>query len=66
MLRSFAKAEAYIYVDQAKMNETRDWLKEKQRDNGCFRMVGVLFNNRMKVRQAFKPPGRRRSPEPGG
>lgn len=49
MLRSFAKAKEYIYIDPSKMKETKEWLRKKQRDNGCFEMVGAFFNRRMKV-----------------
>lgn len=49
VLRSFAKAEAYIYIDQAKMAETKTWVAEKQQENGCYQMVGSLFNKAMKV-----------------
>lgn len=53
MLRSFAKAAEYIYIDQAKMAETKQWVVEKQQDDGCFQMVGSLFNQRMKVSRPF-------------
>lgn len=53
VLRSFAKAAKYIYIDQAKMAETKQWVVEKQQDNGCFQMVGSLFNQRMKVSHLF-------------
>lgn len=49
MLRSFAKAREYIYIDPSTMSTTENWLKKKQRENGCFELVGALFNRRMKV-----------------
>ncbi|XP_011607095.2 alpha-2-macroglobulin-like [Takifugu rubripes] len=48
VLRSFAKAREYIYIDQSTMSTTENWLKKKQRENGCFELVGALFNRRMK------------------
>lgn len=49
MLRSFAKAKEYIYIDQSTMSTTEAWLKKKQQENGCYELVGALFNRRMKV-----------------
>lgn len=49
MLRSFAKAKAFIYIDPTKMEESKIWLLEKQKESGCFQQSGKLFNNRMKV-----------------
>uniref|UniRef100_H3DA36 Alpha-2-macroglobulin n=1 Tax=Tetraodon nigroviridis TaxID=99883 RepID=H3DA36_TETNG len=48
VMRSFAKAAEFIYIDQDKMAVTKQWVEGKQQDNGCFEMVGTLFNNRMK------------------
>lgn len=53
MLRTFTKAEEYIYIEQDKNNETKAWMETKQRKNGCFEMVGSLFNQRMKVGWKF-------------
>ncbi|KAF3847190.1 hypothetical protein F7725_020218, partial [Dissostichus mawsoni] len=41
-------AQSFVYIDQAKMEESRIWLQRKQRGNGCFEQSGKLFNNRMK------------------
>lgn len=57
MLRSFAKAAEYIYIDQAKMAETKQWVVEKQQDDGCFQMVGSLFHKGMKVGQFLSLSG---------
>uniref|UniRef100_A0A8P4KRQ9 Alpha-2-macroglobulin n=1 Tax=Dicentrarchus labrax TaxID=13489 RepID=A0A8P4KRQ9_DICLA len=48
VLRSFAKARSFIYIDPTKIKESKTWLKRKQRKNGCFEQSGKLFNNRMK------------------
>ncbi|XP_039678890.1 alpha-2-macroglobulin-like [Perca fluviatilis] len=48
VLRSFAKAQAFIYIDPANIEASVTWLKSKQRRNGCFEQSGKLFNNRMK------------------
>ncbi|KAI9548107.1 hypothetical protein NQZ68_013127 [Dissostichus eleginoides] len=48
VVRSFAKAQSFVYIDQAKMEESKNWLQRKQRGNGCFEQSGKLFNNRMK------------------
>ncbi|XP_039678847.1 alpha-2-macroglobulin-like isoform X2 [Perca fluviatilis] len=48
VLRSFAKAQSFIYIDPANIEASVTWLKSKQRRNGCFEQSGKLFNNRMK------------------
>ncbi|XP_038548731.1 alpha-2-macroglobulin-like isoform X3 [Micropterus salmoides] len=48
VLRSFAKAQSFIYIDPTKLAESKSWLDDKQRENGCFQQLGKLFNNRMK------------------
>ncbi|XP_053177290.1 alpha-2-macroglobulin-like isoform X3 [Scomber japonicus] len=48
VLRSFAKAQSFIYIDPAKIEQSKTWLERKQRPNGCFQKSGTLFNNRMK------------------
>uniref|UniRef100_A0A671UDQ6 Alpha-2-macroglobulin bait region domain-containing protein n=1 Tax=Sparus aurata TaxID=8175 RepID=A0A671UDQ6_SPAAU len=48
VLRSFAKAQSFIYIDPTKIEESKTWLERKQRENGCFEQSGKLFNNRMK------------------
>ncbi len=49
VLRSFAKAQSFIYIDPKKIEESKTWLESKQLENGCFEQSGKLFNNRMKV-----------------
>ncbi|KAJ4935261.1 hypothetical protein JOQ06_016797 [Pogonophryne albipinna] len=48
VVRSFAKAQSFVYIDPAKMEESKIWLQRKQRGNGCFEQSGKLFHNRMK------------------
>ncbi|KAM3616371.1 uncharacterized protein V6R79_016920 [Siganus canaliculatus] len=48
VLRSFAKAQSFIYIDQANIEESKSWLEQRQQENGCFEQLGKLFNNRMK------------------
>ncbi|XP_068557776.1 alpha-2-macroglobulin-like isoform X1 [Cebidichthys violaceus] len=48
VVRSFAKAQSFIYIDPIKIEESVNWLKNKQRESGCFEQSGKLFNNRMK------------------
>ncbi|XP_070684724.1 alpha-2-macroglobulin-like [Pempheris klunzingeri] len=48
VLRSFAKAQSFIYIDPTKIEESKTWLERKQRETGCFEKSGSLFNNRMK------------------
>ncbi|XP_067363569.1 alpha-2-macroglobulin-like isoform X2 [Channa argus] len=48
VLRSFVKAQSFIYIDPTKIKKSKTWLKRKQQENGCFEQSGKRFNNRMK------------------
>ncbi|KAM8853867.1 alpha-2-macroglobulin-P-like [Synchiropus picturatus] len=48
VVRSFAKAKSFVYIDPQKIEESKNWLKSMQKENGCFQQSGKLFNNRMK------------------
>lgn len=49
VLRSYAKASQYIYINQEDVNNTILWVKQRQQDNGCFELLGALFNKGMRV-----------------
>ncbi|XP_036453843.1 alpha-2-macroglobulin-like isoform X2 [Colossoma macropomum] len=48
VLRTFGKAQHYIFIDPQKIDSAKKWLISKQRPDGCFIRQGRLFNNRMK------------------
>uniref|UniRef100_A0AAZ1XK69 Alpha-macroglobulin-like TED domain-containing protein n=1 Tax=Oreochromis aureus TaxID=47969 RepID=A0AAZ1XK69_OREAU len=48
VVRSFAKAQSFIFIDPRKIEESKSWLQRKQQENGCFEKSGKLFNNGMK------------------
>ncbi|XP_075204633.1 alpha-2-macroglobulin-like [Anomaloglossus baeobatrachus] len=48
VLKSFSKAQPYIFIDDKHLDNSISWLKNIQQDTGCFRSVGRLFNNAMK------------------
>nr|XP_061781462.1 alpha-2-macroglobulin-like [Nerophis lumbriciformis] len=48
VMRVFAKAKSFVYIDPNTVKESEEWLRERQNDNGCFQQSGRLFNNRMK------------------
>ncbi|XP_060240137.1 murinoglobulin-1-like isoform X2 [Meriones unguiculatus] len=48
VLKSFAQARAFIFIDEAHITHAFNWLSQQQQDNGCFRSSGSLFNNAMK------------------
>ncbi|KAG7322068.1 hypothetical protein KOW79_014926 [Hemibagrus wyckioides] len=48
VLRTFGKAQHYIFIYPEIINSAMKWLKNKQRTDGCFIRQGNLFNNRMK------------------
>uniref|UniRef100_A0A3P8PM13 Alpha-2-macroglobulin-like n=1 Tax=Astatotilapia calliptera TaxID=8154 RepID=A0A3P8PM13_ASTCA len=48
VMRSFAKAQSFVYIDPKIIKKSKTWLENKQQTNGCFKKSGKLFNNRMK------------------
>ncbi|XP_055004063.1 alpha-2-macroglobulin-like protein 1 isoform X2 [Boleophthalmus pectinirostris] len=48
VLRTFVKAQNFIYIDPTNIQDAKQWLESKQMKNGCFAQLGRLFNNRMK------------------
>ncbi|KAL6471068.1 hypothetical protein MHYP_G00197180 [Metynnis hypsauchen] len=48
VLRTFGKAQRYIFIDPQNIDSAKKWLLSKQRPDGCFIRQGRLFNNRMK------------------
>uniref|UniRef100_A0A3Q3RYF0 Alpha-2-macroglobulin-like n=1 Tax=Mastacembelus armatus TaxID=205130 RepID=A0A3Q3RYF0_9TELE len=48
VVRCFTKAQSFIYIDPQKIEESKTWLLQQQRQTGCFLQSGKLFNNRMK------------------
>ncbi|XP_036765797.2 alpha-2-macroglobulin [Manis pentadactyla] len=48
VLKTFAQARTYIFIDEAHITQALTWLSRKQKDNGCFRSSGSLLNNAIK------------------
>uniref|UniRef100_A0A3Q1K3Z3 Alpha-2-macroglobulin-like n=1 Tax=Anabas testudineus TaxID=64144 RepID=A0A3Q1K3Z3_ANATE len=48
VLRTFAKARSFIYIDPYNIEHSKTWLENSQQEDGCFEQSGKLFNNRMK------------------
>ncbi|KAG7322065.1 hypothetical protein KOW79_014923 [Hemibagrus wyckioides] len=48
VLRTFGKAQHFIFIDPDIINSAKQWLINMQRSGGCFIQQGNLFNNRMK------------------
>ncbi|XP_050768020.1 alpha-2-macroglobulin-like protein 1 [Gymnogyps californianus] len=48
VLKSFGQARAYVAIEERHITDALRWLQEKQRETGCFRNVGKLFNNALK------------------
>ncbi|XP_044155176.1 LOW QUALITY PROTEIN: alpha-2-macroglobulin-like [Bufo gargarizans] len=48
VMKSFARAQSYIYIDPKHISDALAWLTHQQKENGCFRNTGYLFNNAMK------------------
>ncbi|KAF4104075.1 alpha-2-macroglobulin-like [Onychostoma macrolepis] len=48
VLRSFGKAQKYIFIDPQIVQSAKKWLISRRDSDGCFIQQGRLFNNRMK------------------
>uniref|UniRef100_A0A8C5ZW35 Alpha-2-macroglobulin n=1 Tax=Marmota marmota marmota TaxID=9994 RepID=A0A8C5ZW35_MARMA len=48
VLKTFAQARKYIFIDETHITQALTWLSQKQKDNGCFRSSGSLLNNAIK------------------
>uniref|UniRef100_A0A8C1P5Z2 Alpha-2-macroglobulin-like n=1 Tax=Cyprinus carpio TaxID=7962 RepID=A0A8C1P5Z2_CYPCA len=48
VLRSFGKAQKYIFIDPQIILSAKKWLISRRDSDGCFIQQGTLFNNRMK------------------
>ncbi|XP_065482953.1 alpha-2-macroglobulin-like isoform X1 [Caloenas nicobarica] len=48
VLKSFAQARRYIFIDEKHIQDALVWLSYKQKENGCFRSSGTLLNNALK------------------
>ncbi|XP_038175201.2 LOW QUALITY PROTEIN: alpha-2-macroglobulin [Arvicola amphibius] len=48
VLKSFAHARKYIFIHETHITQALLWLSHQQKDNGCFRSSGSLFNNAIK------------------
>ncbi|RXN38676.1 alpha-2-macroglobulin-like protein [Labeo rohita] len=48
VLRSFGKAQKYIFIDPKIIQSAKEWLISRRDSDGCFIQQGRLFHNRMK------------------
>uniref|UniRef100_A0A3Q0RUC1 Alpha-2-macroglobulin bait region domain-containing protein n=1 Tax=Amphilophus citrinellus TaxID=61819 RepID=A0A3Q0RUC1_AMPCI len=48
VVKCFAQAEEFIYIDPKNIELSKTWLENQQRENGCFKQSGKLFHNGMK------------------
>uniref|UniRef100_A0A8C8WPI5 Pregnancy zone protein-like n=1 Tax=Panthera leo TaxID=9689 RepID=A0A8C8WPI5_PANLE len=48
VLKSFAQAQSYIFVEKSHITDALTWLSQKQKENGCFQRSGSLLNNAIK------------------
>ncbi|XP_068693904.1 alpha-2-macroglobulin-like [Montipora foliosa] len=48
VLRSFAQAQPFIFVDSSQLTTIQKWITGKQQKDGCFPKHGKLFNKRLK------------------
>ncbi|XP_007935409.1 pregnancy zone protein-like [Orycteropus afer afer] len=48
VLKSFAQAQSYIFVETSHITSALTWLSQRQKENGCFQHSGSLLNNAIK------------------
>ncbi|XP_068740975.1 alpha-2-macroglobulin-like isoform X2 [Montipora capricornis] len=48
VLRSFAQAQPFIFVDSSELTTIQKWITRKQQKDGCFPKHGRLFNKLLK------------------
>uniref|UniRef100_G3U1C7 Pregnancy zone protein-like n=1 Tax=Loxodonta africana TaxID=9785 RepID=G3U1C7_LOXAF len=48
VLKSFAQAQSYIFVETSHIMNALTWLSQRQKENGCFQRSGSLLNNAIK------------------
>lgn len=47
VLRTFAQARAFIYIDETVQNATRNWLLSQQKSDGSFEPVGFIHDQQL-------------------
>ncbi|XP_064589426.1 alpha-2-macroglobulin-like protein 1 [Zonotrichia leucophrys gambelii] len=45
VLKSFGQARAYVAIEERHITDALRWLQQRQRESGCFRKEGKLFQN---------------------
>ncbi|POI29560.1 hypothetical protein CIB84_006690, partial [Bambusicola thoracicus] len=45
VLKSFGHARAFVAIEERHITDAQHWLQKQQKESGCFRSVGKLFNN---------------------
>ncbi|XP_049788379.1 murinoglobulin-1-like isoform X1 [Schistocerca cancellata] len=48
VVKSFAQARKYIFIDENDLKVSIDWIVKKQLENGCFPLVGQVFQKDIK------------------
>ncbi|ELT94944.1 hypothetical protein CAPTEDRAFT_228650 [Capitella teleta] len=48
VVKSFAQAKPYIFIDESDLTQSVDWFKSKQMENGCFPELGRVIHKDMK------------------
>ena len=55
VLRVYAQAKRYIFIDDKDIEDSRKWLLSLQDSNsGCFKDMGMIHHKEMKVGMNFK------------
>jgi type III secretory pathway lipoprotein EscJ len=49
VVRSFARARKYVFVDEDEVKHSIEWLRKKQKPSGCFPKYGKVFDRSLQV-----------------
>ena len=49
VLKSFAQAKQYVFIDQSEITSSMHWIMSQQRADGSFPALGRLFNKEIQV-----------------
>ncbi|XP_065137471.1 alpha-2-macroglobulin-like protein 1 isoform X2 [Paramisgurnus dabryanus] len=48
VMKIFGGSKKYVFIDQANIDQAKNWLGQQQQESGCYNTVGVLYHNDLK------------------
>lgn len=53
VLKSFAQAKGYVFIDQSEITSSMMWIMDQQRTDGSFPALGRLINKDLQVQSCY-------------